>query len=67
MIDFTEITRDWSTDRHKQMQVSCARDYLSRTINIHQEIKDEFLKDTDDHWMIYFHQSHSDTILHQLL
>ena len=52
MIDFTEITRDWSTDRHKQMQVSCARDYLSRTINIHQEIKDEFLKDTDDNWMI---------------
>ncbi len=49
------------------MQVSCARDYLSRTIDIHWETKDEFLKDTDDCWMIYFHKSHSDTVLHQLL
>ncbi len=60
IINFAEITKDWFTDRHKQMQVSCSRNYLSRTINIHQETK-------DDHWMIYFHQSHSDTILHQLL
>jgi len=49
------------------MQVSCAENHLSRTINIYQEIKDEFSKDINDHWMIYFHQSHSDTILHQFL
>ena len=49
------------------MRVSCARDHLSRTINIYRETKDEFSKDTDDHQMIYFHQSHSDTVLHQLL
>ncbi len=66
MTNLAKITRDWSTDKHKQMQVSYARNHLSRTINIHQETKDEFLKDTDDHWMIYSHQSHSDTVLHQL-
>ncbi len=49
------------------MQVSCARDHLSRTIDIHWETKDEFSKDTDDRRMIYSHQSHSDIILHWLL
>jgi len=67
MINLAATTRDQSTDRHKQMQVSCARDHLSRTINIHQETEDEFLKDTNDRRMIYFHQSHSNTVLHQLL
>ena len=66
-INLTETMRDWFTDRHKQMQVSCARDHLSRTIDIHQETKNEFLKDTDDHWIIYSHQSHSDIVLHKLL
>ncbi len=41
--------RDRSTNEHKQMQVSCARNHLSRTINIHWETKDEFSKDTDDY------------------
>ena len=49
------------------MQVSYAENYLSRTSDIHQETKNEFSKDTDDRWMIYFYQSHSDTVLHQLL
>jgi len=49
------------------MQVSCAENHLSRTTDIHQETKNEFSKDTDDCWMIYFHQSHSDTVLHWLL
>ena len=53
MIDFIKITRDWFTNKHKQMQVLYARDYLSRTINIYWKIKDKFLKDTDDCWMIY--------------
>ena len=35
MIDFASTTRDQSTDRHKQMQVSYAENHLSRTINIH--------------------------------
>jgi len=67
MIDLAETMRDWSTDKYKQMQVSYVRNHFSRTIDIHQETKDEFLKDTDDHSMIYSHQSHSDTILHQFL
>ena len=46
------------------MQVSYARNHLSRIIDIHWKIKDEFLKDTDYHWMIYFHQFYSDTVLH---
>ncbi len=49
------------------MQVSCARNYLFKTIDIHQETKDEFLKDTDDCQMIYSHQSHSDIVLYWLL
>ncbi len=49
------------------MQVSCAENHLSRTTYIHQETKNEFLKDTNDRWMIYFHQFYSDTILHWLL
>ncbi len=49
------------------MQVSCVENHLSRTIDIHWETKNEFSKDTDDCQMIYFHQSHSDTVLHQLL
>ena len=35
------------------MQVSCARDHLSRTIDIHWETKDEFLKDINSRWLIY--------------
>ena len=49
------------------MRVSCAENHLSRTTDIHWEIKDEFSKDTDDCRIIYSHQSHSDTVLHQLL
>ena len=45
--------RDWSTDRHKQMQVSCAENHLSRTIDIHWRIEDEFLKNTSHCEMIY--------------
>ncbi len=30
------------------MQVSCARNHLSKTINIHWETKNKFLKDTND-------------------
>ncbi len=39
MIDLEQTTRDRSTDRHKQMQVSCAENHLSRT-------EDELSKDT---------------------
>ncbi len=67
MMNLAETTRDWFTNRHKQMQVSCVRDHFSRTIDIHRETKDEFSKDTDDCQIIYLHQSHSDTVLHQLL
>ena len=49
------------------MRVSCAENHLSRTTDIHQETKNKFLKDTDDCRMIYFHQSHSDTVLHWFL
>ncbi len=56
MIDLAETMRDWSTDKYKQMQVSYVRNHFSRTIDIYQETKDEFLKDTDDHSMIYSHQ-----------
>ncbi len=36
--------RDQSTDEYKQMQVSCSRDQLFRTIAIHWRTKDEFQK-----------------------
>ncbi len=45
--------RSWSTDEHKQMWVSCSRDHLSRTINIHWRTEDEFTKDTSSSEMIY--------------
>ena len=35
MINFAVTTKDQSTDRHKQMQVSYARNHFSKTINIH--------------------------------
>jgi len=53
MINLEQTTRDWSTDKHKQVRVSYAENYLSRTIDIHWETEDEFLKDTDDCQMIY--------------
>ncbi len=49
------------------MQVSCAENHLSRTTDIHWETKNEFSKDTDDHQMIYSHQSHLNIVFHQLL
>ena len=35
MINLAATTRDWSTDRHKQIQVLCARNHLSKTIDIY--------------------------------
>ena len=35
MIDLEQTTRDQSTDKHKQVQVSCAENHLSKTINIY--------------------------------
>ena len=49
------------------MQVSCSRDQLFKTIAIHWEIEDEFLKDTRSYWMIYFYKSHSDAVLYWFL
>jgi len=53
MINLEQTTKDQSTDRHKQVRVSCAENHLSRTINIHQEIENEFTKDTSSSEMIY--------------
>ena len=49
------------------MQVSCSRDQLFRTIAIHQETEDEFLKDISSCRMIYFYKSHSNAVLYRLL
>ena len=35
MINLEQTTRDQSTDKHKQVQVSCAENHISRTIDIH--------------------------------
>jgi len=53
MIDLALTTRDQSIDRYKQMRVSCAENHLSKTIDIHQRIEDEFLKDTSHREIIY--------------
>jgi len=53
MINLALTTRDWSIDRYKQMQVSCAENHFSRTIDIHQRIEDESSKDTSHREMIY--------------
>ncbi len=53
MINLASTTRDWSTDRHKQMRVSYAENHLSRTFDVNQRTEDEFLKDTSSCWMIY--------------
>ncbi len=43
-IDLALTTRDRSTDRHKQMRVSCAENHLSRTFDVNRRIEDEFAK-----------------------
>ncbi len=48
MIDLEQTTRDRFTDRHKQVQVSCAENHLSRTIDIHRRIEDELAKDASN-------------------
>ena len=53
MIDFASITRDWFTDKHKQMQVSYAENHLSKTFDVNQRTEDELLKDTSHCKMIY--------------
>ncbi len=52
-IDLEQTTRDQSTDRHKQMQVSCAENHLSRTFDVNWRTENELSKDTSSHWMIY--------------
>jgi len=53
MIDLEQTMRDWSTYKHKQMQVSYAENHLSRTIDIHWKIEDESSKNTSYHEIIY--------------
>jgi len=45
MIDLASTTRGRSTDRHKQMRVSCAENHLSRTFDVNRRTEDELAKD----------------------
>ncbi len=35
------------------MQVSYAENHLSKTFDVNQKTEDEFLKNTNSHWLIY--------------